>query len=308
MTTPRPSVTPRVGVLIPFIILSDSDDEVTTLPVRHAPPSPDYVLASPDYSPDSDQDSYPSEDDSPGEDLTDTAMSLHTQTALTSVVHPPPTRPLSTSSTIVLRPGQEILLPSSSSPPPSLLPSSSSPPPSLLPSLSHRRSRSPSPQPPPLVLLPPPAVPLPPPTALSLPLPAVLLPSPEHIEPVRDHIETLRARFTSAKQETMTLRARVESLEQHDVVTQDSLRIARGRITWLQLRAVYAEQEVTELQDFWVTDRLEILELRSRAEYAETRLERSHNKQTRDEVYTQRAVMIEHDVEALRASVRTHIF
>ncbi|GKD59625.1 hypothetical protein Tco_1297134, partial [Tanacetum coccineum] len=50
-----------------------------------------------------------------------------------------------------------------------------------------------------------------------------------------------------------------------DVVTRDSLRITRGRITWLQLRAVYAEQE------------------------------------TRDEVRTQRAMMTKQVVEALCA-------
>ncbi|GJT34540.1 hypothetical protein Tco_0924959 [Tanacetum coccineum] len=180
MTTPRPSVTPRVGVLIPFIILSDSDDEVTTLPVRHAPPSPDYVLASPDYSPDSDQDSHLQEAVSTGSvDLTDTALSLHLSDCfVNSWSIPKLPGPYLSSSTIVFVRILEIEGP-------------------------------------------------------------------------------LRARFTSAKQETMTLRARVESLEQHDVG-------------------------------------VEILELRSRAEYTETRLERSHNKQTRDEV-TSRAVMIEHD-------------
>ncbi|GKB64262.1 hypothetical protein Tco_0920448 [Tanacetum coccineum] len=112
MTTPRPSATPRAGLLIPFIILSYSDDEITTLPVIPASPSPDYVPALPYYSSDSDLDSESSEDDSPDEDLTETAESLHTQAALKSVVHPPPS-----------------LLPSSSSPPPSFLSSSSSPPP-----------------------------------------------------------------------------------------------------------------------------------------------------------------------------------
>ncbi|GJR66516.1 hypothetical protein Tco_0012581 [Tanacetum coccineum] len=55
MTISRPSVTPRAGVLIPFIILSDSDDE----------------------------------DDSTGDELTETAESLSTQTASTSVIYPP---------------------------------------------------------------------------------------------------------------------------------------------------------------------------------------------------------------------------
>ncbi|GJV63440.1 hypothetical protein Tco_1474268 [Tanacetum coccineum] len=81
----------------------------------------------------------------------------------------------------------------------------------------------------------------------------------------------------SSHQEIMALRARVETLEQQDRVTRDSLRIARGRITRLQLRAVAAEQQATDLQDSQVTDRLEITELRSQVEYAETRLERSHN-------------------------------
>ncbi|GJV45510.1 hypothetical protein Tco_1430046 [Tanacetum coccineum] len=223
---------PHAGVLILFIILSDSNDEVTTLPVRPAPPSPDYVLASPNYSLDSDLDSDPLEDDSPDGDLNETAESLHTQTVLTSVVHPPPS-----------------LLPSSSSPPPSLFPSSS----------SRKRSRSPSPLPPPIVPLSPPA------------------------------------------QETVTLRARVELLEQHDMVTQDSLRIDMGRITRLQLQAVYAEYEALELRDFWVIDRLKILELHNRAEYAETRLERSHDRPTGDGVRTKRAVMTEREVEAQRA-------
>nr|GEV77861.1 hypothetical protein [Tanacetum cinerariifolium] len=98
---------------------------------------------------------------------------------------------------------------------PSLLASSSSLPPSLLPSSSRKRPRSPSPSPPPA----------PPP------------PPPEHIESVGDDIETLRTSLASAMQETMTLRARVGLLEQHNVVTRDSLRIARGMITRSELRA-----------------------------------------------------------------------
>ncbi|GJZ97450.1 hypothetical protein Tco_0669903 [Tanacetum coccineum] len=66
-------------------------------------------------------------------------------------------------------------------------------------------------------------------------------------------------------QETMTLHARVGSLEQHDMVTRESLKIARGRITRSQLRAEYAEQEVRELHEFRVTNRFEMAELRSRA-------------------------------------------
>nr|GEU92612.1 hypothetical protein [Tanacetum cinerariifolium] len=91
--------------------------------------------------------------------------------------------------------------------------------------------------------------------------------------------------------ENVALRARVETLKQQDRVTQDSLSIARGRITRLQLRAVAAKQQATNLQDSQVTDRLEITELRSRVEYAETHLERSHVRQTGDEVRMQRVEM-----------------
>ncbi|GJT67514.1 hypothetical protein Tco_1018994 [Tanacetum coccineum] len=87
---PFPATTPRVGVLVSFVIISDSDDEVTTLPVRPAPPSPDRTPALYGYPLDSG-------DDSSDEDLSEIAESLHTQTASTLVVHPPPTRPLPTS-------------------------------------------------------------------------------------------------------------------------------------------------------------------------------------------------------------------
>ncbi|GKC84388.1 hypothetical protein Tco_1140105 [Tanacetum coccineum] len=141
MTTPYPSMTPHAGVLISFIILSDFDDDVTTLPVRPTPSSSDYVPASPDYSPDSDLNSNSLEDDCSSTTITFAKLSL-----------PPPS-----------------LLPSSSSPPPSLLPSSSSLPSSLLPSASRKRPRSPSPSLPlvpspliiPPVILPPPQVVIP---------------------------------------------------------------------------------------------------------------------------------------------------
>ncbi|GKC02944.1 hypothetical protein Tco_0994554 [Tanacetum coccineum] len=91
MTTPRPipfpASTPRVKVLVMFIIISDSDDEITTLPVRPAPPPSDHIPALSGYPLDSG-------DDSLDEDLSESAKSLHTQTVLTSVVHPPSTRPL----------------------------------------------------------------------------------------------------------------------------------------------------------------------------------------------------------------------
>ncbi|GKE50127.1 hypothetical protein Tco_1481385, partial [Tanacetum coccineum] len=71
--------------------------------------------------------------------------------------------------------------------------------------------------------------------------------------------------------ETMTFRARVGLLEQHD------------------------------LREFRVTDRLEILELRSRAEYAESHFEQSHDRQIRDGARTRRNDMTEQDIKALRA-------
>ncbi|GKB84916.1 hypothetical protein Tco_0957188 [Tanacetum coccineum] len=221
MTTPRPTpflaTTPRVGVLFLFVIISGFDDEITTLPVRPAPPSLDRIPSLHGYLLDSG-------DDSSNKDLSETVESLHTQTASTLVVHSPPTRPLPTSPAFARRPGKEIptsppLLPSSSSPP-SLLPSSSSPPPSLLPSSSRKRSRSPSLSLPPSVSSSP----------LPSPSPAVVPPPPEHIKLVGDDIETMRASLAYAMLETMTLHARVRLLEQHD-----SLRIARGRITRSQL-------------------------------------------------------------------------
>nr|GEV88909.1 putative reverse transcriptase domain-containing protein [Tanacetum cinerariifolium] len=61
MTTPRPTpfpaTTPRAGVFTPFVIISDSDDEITTLPVRPTPPSPNRTLALYGYPLDSDDDS-----------------------------------------------------------------------------------------------------------------------------------------------------------------------------------------------------------------------------------------------------------
>ncbi|GKC21545.1 hypothetical protein Tco_1023695 [Tanacetum coccineum] len=184
------------------LFISDPDDEITTLPVRPAPPSSDRIPALSGYPLDSG-------DDSSDEDLGETAKLLHTQTALTSVVHPPPTRPLPTSPAFAHRPGKEILMPlgyraamdrwraappstchpllpleiPSSLSPPSLLPASSSPPPSLLPSSSHKRSRSPSPSLPPSVL----------PSPLPSPPPVAVPPPPEHIKLVGDDIETLRA-------------------------------------------------------------------------------------------------------------------
>nr|GEU34530.1 hypothetical protein [Tanacetum cinerariifolium] len=223
MTTPRPTtfsaITPRAGIFAPFIIISNSENEITTLPVKPAPPSPNRTSTL--YG-------YPQDfgDDSSDEDLSETVESLYTQTASTSVVHPPPTRTLYTSPAFAYRSRKKILMPlgyiaamdrwrtaspstyhpllpseiPSLSSPPSLLTSSSSPPPSLLLSSSRKRSISPSP---------------------SLP---TTIPPPKHVK--------------------------ARSLEQHDVVTQESLRITRGRFIRSQLRAEYAEYEVRVLREF----------------------------------------------------------
>nr|GEY44778.1 hypothetical protein [Tanacetum cinerariifolium] len=100
----------------------------------------------------------------------------------------------------------------------------------------------PSPSLPPLVL----------PSPLPSPLPPIVAPPLEHIESIGDDIDSLRASLASVMQETLTLRARVILLEQYDVVTQDSLRIERGRITQSQLQAEYAEHEIRELREFQI--------------------------------------------------------
>ncbi|GJT15910.1 hypothetical protein Tco_0874616 [Tanacetum coccineum] len=61
MITPHPTpfldTTPCTGVLVPFVIISDSDDKITTLPVRPTPSSPDRTLALYGYPLDSGDDS-----------------------------------------------------------------------------------------------------------------------------------------------------------------------------------------------------------------------------------------------------------
>ncbi|GJZ15729.1 hypothetical protein Tco_0551406 [Tanacetum coccineum] len=188
MTTPLPTPFPttitRAGVFALFVIISDSDNEITTLPIRPLPPSPDHI---PDLY------GYPldSGDDSSDEDLSETDESLHTQTASTLIDISMPLgyksamdgwRAASPSTCHPLLPSE---IPSLSSLP-SLLTSSSSPPPSLLPSSSRKRSRSPSPS-------------LPSSVSPS-PLPIAVPPPPKHIESVRDDIE---ARFWDLK-ETMS--------------------------------------------------------------------------------------------------------
>ncbi|GKE00052.1 hypothetical protein Tco_1388035 [Tanacetum coccineum] len=108
MTTPRPkpfpATTPRAGVLISFVIISDSDNEITTLSVRPTPSSSDRIPALSGYP-------LESGDDSSDKDLSETAKSLPAQTALTLVVHPAPTRSLLTSPAFARRPGKEIPMP-----------------------------------------------------------------------------------------------------------------------------------------------------------------------------------------------------
>nr|GEV26699.1 hypothetical protein [Tanacetum cinerariifolium] len=86
MTTPRPIPFPatalRARVFTPFVIILDSDDEIITLPIIPALPSPDHT--PPLYG-------YPldSSDDSSNEDLSETVELLHTQSASTSIFHLP---------------------------------------------------------------------------------------------------------------------------------------------------------------------------------------------------------------------------
>nr|GFB88713.1 hypothetical protein [Tanacetum cinerariifolium] len=78
--TPFPATTTRAGVFTSFVIITDSDNEITTLLVRPASPSSDHTLALYGYPLDSG-------DDSLDQDLRETAESLYTQTTLTLVIH-----------------------------------------------------------------------------------------------------------------------------------------------------------------------------------------------------------------------------
>ncbi|GJS14299.1 hypothetical protein Tco_0408771 [Tanacetum coccineum] len=125
--TPFLATTPCAGVFDSFVIISDSDEEIATLLVKPAPPSPDRTMTLCGYPLDS-------RDDSSNENLT--AMNRW-RAASPSTYH--------------------LLLPSE-------IPLSTSSPPSLLPSSSCKRSRSPSPSlpssaspsPPPTAVPPPP--------------------------------------------------------------------------------------------------------------------------------------------------------
>nr|GEW79536.1 hypothetical protein [Tanacetum cinerariifolium] len=161
---PFPATILRARVFAPFVIIFDHGDEITTLPVRPSPPSPDRTPALYGYPLDSGDDS--SDDDlsktadnhaffcRPGTEIT---MPLGYRAAMDRW------RAASPSTYHPLPPSE---IPSLSSPP-SLLPSSSLPSPLLLPSSSRKGSRSP--------------LPLPPPTTVPPPL--------EHIVSVEDNIE-----------------------------------------------------------------------------------------------------------------------
>ncbi|GKB74775.1 hypothetical protein Tco_0936187, partial [Tanacetum coccineum] len=69
MPTSHTSVMSRDGLFIMYIIFSDFEDEDNTLPVVSTPSSLDRVLTSSSYSPNSDSNSEPTEDDSSNEDL-----------------------------------------------------------------------------------------------------------------------------------------------------------------------------------------------------------------------------------------------
>ncbi|GJU66085.1 hypothetical protein Tco_1252344 [Tanacetum coccineum] len=123
----------------------------------------------------------------------------------------------------------------------------------------------------------------------------------EHVDKIDDDIKTLQASLESVEQELVTLRAIVRTLKQHDEVTRESLRIARDRITLLQIEAVVTKQLASDLQDAQVTYRLEITELRRRVEDVDTHFEQSHIRQTSDRSRLQSTEMIVQDVESLCA-------
>ncbi|GJV68553.1 putative reverse transcriptase domain-containing protein [Tanacetum coccineum] len=98
------ATTPRAGVFTPFVIISDPDNEITTLPMRPVLPSPDHTPTLYVYP-------LNSGDDLLDEDLSDAAKSLCTQSASTSVVHPSPTQSLPASLVLANQPEKEILMP-----------------------------------------------------------------------------------------------------------------------------------------------------------------------------------------------------
>nr|GEV25737.1 hypothetical protein [Tanacetum cinerariifolium] len=261
MTTPRPttfsSTTPRGGVLVPFVIISDSNNEITTLPVRPAPPSPDHTPALYGYPLDSG-------DDSSDKDLSEIVESLHTQTASTSVVHPPPTRPLPTSPAFARRLGKEISMPLGYKAAMDRWKIQST---LTITTTINITITLPSPPPAP-------------------PPPVVVPPSPEHIESVEDDIKTLRASLASAMQETMPSmlefncwsstmwllkadrrRARRTDMTEQDIETlRTRAETAEQQAETLQVALGAARMDVNDLIESCETDMFEMAELRSRAQ------------------------------------------
>ncbi|GJT13639.1 hypothetical protein Tco_0860681 [Tanacetum coccineum] len=249
MPTPRTFIMSRTGLFILLIILSDFEDDDTTLPVVSAPSSPDRVPASSSYSPDSDSDFEPTKDDSSDKNLSETAKSPQTQSALTPFVQSP----------------------SATSP--------SSPPPSFLPSLSRKRSRSPSPP------LPPVSPPLPPlPSSLLsnmlLPCKRVRMTSPETAAATETTMPGLAAsacilRVTgeTAKETIPLLLARLTRYdgvidhvcEQLQKMSRERVEAIEDDMETLQAISTYAENRITGFLDARDADLLEIAELRSRA-------------------------------------------
>ncbi|GJS64849.1 hypothetical protein Tco_0679413 [Tanacetum coccineum] len=81
----------------------------------------------------------------------------------------------------------------------------------------------------------------------TLPVRSAPLPHLSLFEEMEHDIGIPQDDIGSSQQEIVALRARVETLEQQDMVTRDSLRIARDRITQLHIRAVADEQQAIDL-------------------------------------------------------------
>ncbi|GJW87978.1 hypothetical protein Tco_0163318 [Tanacetum coccineum] len=105
-----------------------------------------------------------------------------------------------------------------------------------------------------------------------------LLPPPlKRVELVGDDVEALRASLASTEQETVTLRARVESLEdgvrtQRAVMTEQDVETLRAgaevveqRVKALLASLGAAQMSITDLMESRRADRLEVAELRSQA-------------------------------------------
>ncbi|GJT35516.1 hypothetical protein Tco_0925935 [Tanacetum coccineum] len=88
----------------------------------------------------------------------------------------------------------------------------------------------------------------------------------------KHELETLRTRLVSSEREVGALEAGAKAAEQRDEISRDSLGIARDRFSVLQFRVEAAEHRISELLDSRDFDRLEMAELRNRAQEAKARL------------------------------------